>query len=102
MDEEGKAEESEEEEEREQKGQRPLACVSESWDVSWELSGGLLGRLGGVWRVPGVSWNVLEASGSILWIFWVSHGASWEFFGASVALSLLRLNTHTWCASLHL
>ena len=74
---------------------------------------GVLGCLLGVeWRSLGASWGRLEGSrgllerfgglGQHLVNFWVSHWASWEFFGASVALSLLRLNTHTWCASLHL
>ena len=51
-----------------------------SRDVSWELLGGLLGRLGGILAVPGASWGVLGASVEPL-------GASWGSLGDLLGVS---------------
>ena len=51
------------------RAERPEASwipLGASWDVSWELLGGLLGRPGGLLAVPGGSWTVLGAPGEPL------------------------------------
>ena len=65
------------------RAERPEASwipLGASWDVSWELLGGLLGRPGGLLAVPGGSWTVLGASGEPL-------GASWGPLGSILGAS---------------
>ena len=71
------------------RAERPEASwipLGASWDVSWELLGGLLGRPGGLLAAPGSSWTLLGASGEPLGASWGPLGgllgASWGHLGA--------------------
>ena len=62
----------------------PLGASS---DVSWELPGGLLGRLGSLLAIPEASWSILGASGSLLGPLGGLFGVSWGPLGGLLAAS---------------
>ena len=50
-------------------------------DISWELLGRFLGRLGYVLAAPGASWSILGVSESLLKPFGGLLGVSWARLG---------------------